>query len=60
MLLLLTGIVYIYCRGNWMEVGWHMCTSVAGPALLGLPFAMSLLGWPAGVVALLMVRLAMP
>ena len=33
-----------------------MCTSVAGPALLGLPFAMSLLGWPAGIVALLLVR----
>jgi len=26
------------------QVGYHMCTSVAGAALLGLPFAMGLLG----------------
>ncbi|KAK9812218.1 hypothetical protein WJX73_004919 [Symbiochloris irregularis] len=41
-------------RGNWAQVGFHMCTSVAGPALLGLPYAMSLLGWPAGAVVLLL------
>ena len=31
-----------------------MCTAVAGPALLGLPFAMASLGWPGGTVALMM------
>lgn len=31
-----------------------MCTAVAGPALLGLPFAMSLLGWPAGILVLVL------
>ena len=39
---------------EWYHCGWRMCTSVAGPALLGLPFAMSLLGWPAGIVVLLL------
>ncbi len=28
----------------YWQVGYHMCTSVAGAALLGLPFAMGLLG----------------
>lgn len=40
-------------KAEWYEVGYTMTTAVAGPALLGLPFAMSLLGWVGGTVALL-------
>ena len=42
-----SGAVYtcgvVTCR-QLLQVGYHMCTSVAGAALLGLPFAMALLG----------------
>lgn len=41
-------------RAAWPQVGFQMCTSVAGAALLGLPYAMSLLTWAPGMIALLM------
>ena len=39
-----TSICSIEAVGCVWQVGYHMCTSVAGAALLGLPFAMGLLG----------------
>ena len=35
-------------------MGYHMTTAVAGPALMGLPFAMALMGWVPGMIALLL------
>lgn len=40
--------------GNWKHAGFHLTTSIAAPALLSLPFAMTGLGWAPGILALLM------
>ncbi|KAI6676595.1 hypothetical protein NL676_037391 [Syzygium grande] len=39
-------------RGSWWHCGYHLTTSIVAPVLLSLPFAMSLLGWVAGIVCL--------
>ncbi|KAJ9159841.1 hypothetical protein P3X46_025305 [Hevea brasiliensis] len=39
-------------RGSWLHCGYHLTTSIVAPALLSLPYALSLLGWFAGVVCL--------
>ncbi|KAI6676594.1 hypothetical protein NL676_037390 [Syzygium grande] len=39
-------------RGSWWHCGYHLTTSIVTPALLSLPFAMSLLGWVAGIACL--------
>nr|CAN69750.1 hypothetical protein VITISV_009261 [Vitis vinifera] len=44
-------------RGSWWHCGYHLTTSIVAPALLSLPFALSLLGWVAGVFCLTMAAL---
>ncbi|KAF7820229.1 GABA transporter 1-like [Senna tora] len=39
-------------RGSWLHSGYHLTTSIVGPALLTLPFSFRLLGWVGGVVCL--------
>ncbi|KAI4384370.1 hypothetical protein MLD38_002536 [Melastoma candidum] len=41
-------------KGSWWHCGYHLTTSIVGPALLSLPLTFSLLGWEGGVVFLLM------
>ena len=43
--------------GSWWHCGYHLTTSIVAPALLSLPFALSLLGWVAGVFCLTMAAL---
>ncbi|XAR72171.1 hypothetical protein NMG60_11018720 [Bertholletia excelsa] len=39
-------------QGSWWHCGYHMTTAIVAPALLSLPFAFGLLGWPGGVICL--------
>lgn len=39
--------------GSWLHCGYHLTTSIVAPALLSLPFALSLMGWSAGVLCLI-------
>uniref|UniRef100_A0A2P2JY87 Amino acid transporter transmembrane domain-containing protein n=1 Tax=Rhizophora mucronata TaxID=61149 RepID=A0A2P2JY87_RHIMU len=43
--------------GSWLHCGYHLTTSIVSPVLLGLPFALSLLGWVPGVVCLTLATL---
>ncbi|KAJ7970531.1 GABA transporter 1-like [Quillaja saponaria] len=36
-------------RGSWWHCGYHLTTAIVSPALLTLPFTLSLLGWFAGL-----------
>lgn len=38
--------------GSWLHCGYHLTTSIVAPALLSLPYALSLLGWFPGVICL--------
>lgn len=40
------------CIGSWLHCGYHLTTSIVAPALLSLPYALSMLGWLAGVACL--------
>ncbi|KAL0538625.1 hypothetical protein IC582_022775 [Cucumis melo] len=40
-------------RGSWLHCGYHLTTSIVAPALLSLPFALSMLGWVGGIISLL-------
>ncbi|BDA51000.1 GABA transporter 1 [Coccomyxa sp. Obi] len=40
-------------KGEWYHIGYHMTAAVASVPTLGLPFAVSLLGWGGGLVALI-------
>lgn len=40
-------------RGSWLHCGYHLTTSIVAPALLSLPFALSVLGWVGGIISLL-------
>ncbi|KAK6933498.1 Amino acid transporter, transmembrane domain [Dillenia turbinata] len=44
-------------EGSWWHCGYHMTTAIVAPALLSLPFALSLLGWVGGVLWLLLAAL---
>lgn len=46
-------VLYIYI-GSWWHCGYHLTTSIVGPVLLSIPFAISLLGWAAGVLVLML------
>ncbi|KAK9902210.1 hypothetical protein WJX75_007822 [Coccomyxa subellipsoidea] len=40
-------------KGEWYHIGYHMTAAVASVPTLGLPFAVSLLGWAGGLIALI-------
>ncbi|EXC25425.1 hypothetical protein L484_016808 [Morus notabilis] len=44
-------------RGSWLHCGYHLTTTIVAPALLSLPFALSLLGWFAGISCLVISAL---
>ncbi len=50
-LLLAEGIFWC-TAGNWWHAGYHLTVSIAGPALLSLPFALEGLGWAPGFLVL--------
>ncbi|XVF46845.1 hypothetical protein PTKIN_Ptkin03bG0060400 [Pterospermum kingtungense] len=37
-------------KGSWLHCGYHLTTSIIGPAFLSLPFAFTFLGWGGGIV----------
>ena len=40
-----------------MHCGYHLTTSIVGPVIFSLPFALALLGWVPGVVCVAMAAL---
>ncbi|KAJ7192863.1 hypothetical protein O6H91_Y519600 [Diphasiastrum complanatum] len=40
-------------KGTWVHAGYHLTTSIAGPSLLTLPFALVGLGWGPGILGLI-------
>lgn len=44
-------------RGSWLHCGYHLTTSIVAPALLSLPYALSLMGWFPGVLCLTLAAL---
>lgn len=38
--------------GSWITASGHLITAVIGAGVLGLPYAVSWLGWAAGLAAL--------
>ncbi|GAV78136.1 Aa_trans domain-containing protein, partial [Cephalotus follicularis] len=44
-------------RGSWLHCGYHLTTSIVAPALLSLPYALSLMGWFAGMLCLVVAAL---
>ncbi|CBI40228.3 GABA transporter 1 isoform X1 [Vitis vinifera] len=44
-------------KGSWWHCAYHLTTSIVSPAILSLPFALSLLGWVGGVFFLTMTAL---
>lgn len=44
-------------KGSWWHCGYHLTTSIVGPVIFSLPFALSLLGWIPGVLCLVVVSL---
>ncbi|KAJ6986707.1 hypothetical protein NC653_020054 [Populus alba x Populus x berolinensis] len=44
-------------RGSWLHCGYHLTTSIVAPALLSLPYALSLMGWFPGVLCLILAAL---
>ncbi|KAB1225316.1 GABA transporter 1 [Morella rubra] len=44
-------------NGSWVHCGYHLTTSIVGPLILGLPFALALLGWVGGVLCLTLASL---
>ncbi|XP_037494976.1 GABA transporter 1 [Jatropha curcas] len=39
-------------RGSWLHCGYHLTTSIVGPVIFSLPFALALLGWVLGVLCI--------
>ncbi|XVF69084.1 hypothetical protein PTKIN_Ptkin11bG0052200 [Pterospermum kingtungense] len=44
-------------KGSWVHCGYHLTTSIVAPALLSLPFALTFLGWAAGILCLVIAAL---
>ncbi|GMY23166.1 GABA transporter 1-like [Fagus crenata] len=44
-------------KGSWLHCGYHLTTSIVGPVLLSLPYALALLGWVGGVLCLTLAGL---
>eukprot|EP00249_Psilotum_nudum_P002968 c16271_g1_i1 orf=808-1602(-) len=46
--------IVLESKGTWLHAGYHLTSATAGPALLSLPYAMTLLGWGPGLLSLLL------
>ncbi|XVE75512.1 hypothetical protein DITRI_Ditri12bG0099600 [Diplodiscus trichospermus] len=44
-------------RGSWLHCACHLTTTIVAPALLSLPYALSLMGWIAGIFCLTLAAL---
>ncbi|KAJ8750200.1 hypothetical protein K2173_014115 [Erythroxylum novogranatense] len=43
------AIFVLQSKGSWVHGGYHLTTSIVGPALMSLPYAFKFLGWAAGI-----------
>lgn len=43
---------YMHAEGGWIMASFHIITAIIGAGVLGLPHALSMLGWLGGIVAL--------
>uniref|UniRef100_A0A199U9Z9 Amino acid transporter transmembrane domain-containing protein n=1 Tax=Manihot esculenta TaxID=3983 RepID=A0A199U9Z9_MANES len=44
-------------KGSWLHCGYHLTTSIVGPVIFSLPFALSLLGWGPGILCITLAAL---
>ncbi|CAK7325325.1 unnamed protein product [Dovyalis caffra] len=44
-------------RGSWIHCGFHLTTSIVGPVIFTLPFALALLGWVPGILCITLAAL---
>ncbi|KAK0593298.1 hypothetical protein LWI29_034505 [Acer saccharum] len=51
------ALFVLQSRGSWVHCGYHLTTSIVGPVIFSLPFALALLGWVPGVVCVAMAAL---
>ncbi|EEF31502.1 amino acid transporter, putative [Ricinus communis] len=42
---------------SWLHCGYHLTTSIVGPVIFSLPFALALLGWGPGLVCITLAAL---
>ena len=42
----------LFFVGSWIHCGYHLITSIVSPSLLSLPYALTFLGWKAGILCL--------
>ncbi|RDY08014.1 GABA transporter 1, partial [Mucuna pruriens] len=46
------GALFVKLNGSWMHCGYHLTTSIVSSSLLSLPYALTFLGWKAGIFCL--------
>lgn len=51
------ALFVLQSRGSWIHCGFHLTTSIVGPVIFSLPFALGLLGWVPGVLILTLAAL---
>ncbi|GLT75324.1 hypothetical protein SLA2020_470580 [Shorea laevis] len=44
-------------EGSWLHGGYHLTTSIVGPVIFSLPYALALLGWVPGIICLALAAL---
>ncbi|XP_065868853.1 GABA transporter 1-like isoform X2 [Euphorbia lathyris] len=44
-------------KGSWIHCGYHLTTSIVGPPLLSLPYAIKYLGWECGILSIIIAAL---
>ncbi|GKU91599.1 hypothetical protein SLEP1_g5455 [Rubroshorea leprosula] len=44
-------------EGSWLHSGYHLTTSIVGPVIFSLPYALALLGWVPGIICLALAAL---
>lgn len=51
------ALFVLQSRGSWIHCGFHLTTSIVGPVIFSLPFALALLGWVPGVLIITLAAL---
>ncbi|CAL1374112.1 unnamed protein product [Linum trigynum] len=46
------ALFVLQSKGSWWHCGYHLTTSIVGPVIFSLPFAIALLGWVPGVAVI--------
>ncbi|KAJ6690568.1 hypothetical protein OIU85_006788 [Salix viminalis] len=51
------ALFVLQSRGSWIHCGFHLTTSIVGPVIFILPFALASLGWVPGVLMITIAAL---